>query len=176
MLKKETRTVTYENEPGGVDDDLGMLVSAQSHATRTQTIETTTVRQCSRSWPGWGALPLGYRVGELTMAAWASFLSICNHPSCLSCYDNFKPCRQLFGCTVLKFAQHDPDSKVHGANMGPTWVLSAPDGPHVGPMNLAIRGIARQDGTVCKITYWVSIVSFVFVMVFFRQKLDICMS
>ena len=34
-----------------------------------------------------------------------------------------------------------PDSKVHGANMGPTWVLSAPDGPHVGPMNLAIRGI-----------------------------------
>ena len=33
----------------------------------------------------------------------------------------------------------DPDSKVHGANMGPTWVLSAPDGPHVGPMNLAIR-------------------------------------
>ena len=34
-----------------------------------------------------------------------------------------------------------PDSKVHGANMGPTWVLSAPDGPYVGPMNLAIRGV-----------------------------------
>ena len=34
-----------------------------------------------------------------------------------------------------------PDSKVHGANMGPTWVLSAPDGPHVGPMNLVIRGV-----------------------------------
>ena len=32
-----------------------------------------------------------------------------------------------------------PDSKVHGINMGPTWVLSAPDGPRVGPMNLAIR-------------------------------------
>ena len=32
-----------------------------------------------------------------------------------------------------------PDDKVHGANMGPTWVLSAPDGPYVGPMNLAIR-------------------------------------
>ena len=32
-----------------------------------------------------------------------------------------------------------PDSKVHGANLGPTWVLSVPDGPHVGPMNLAIR-------------------------------------
>ena len=34
----------------------------------------------------------------------------------------------------------DPGSKVHGTNMGPTWVLPAPDRPHVGPMNLAIRG------------------------------------
>ena len=32
-----------------------------------------------------------------------------------------------------------PDCKIHGPSMGPTWVLSAPDGPHVGPMNLAIR-------------------------------------
>ena len=31
-----------------------------------------------------------------------------------------------------------PDSKVHWANMGPTWVLLAPDGPHVAPMNLAM--------------------------------------
>ena len=34
---------------------------------------------------------------------------------------------------------NNPDSKVHGANMGTTWVLSAPDGTHVGPMILAIR-------------------------------------
>ena len=27
--------------------------------------------------------------------------------------------------------------------MGATWVLSVPDGPHVGPMNLAIRGYLR---------------------------------
>ena len=26
--------------------------------------------------------------------------------------------------------KNDPDSNVHGANMEPTWVLSAPDGPH----------------------------------------------
>ena len=31
-----------------------------------------------------------------------------------------------------------PVSKVHGANMGPTWVRQDPGGPHVGPMNLAI--------------------------------------
>ena len=37
-----------------------------------------------------------------------------------------------------------PDSKVHGANMGPTWVLAAPDGPHVGPMNLAMRAYMAE--------------------------------
>ena len=31
------------------------------------------------------------------------------------------------------------DSKVQGAKMGPTWVLSSTGGPHVGPMNLGIR-------------------------------------
>ena len=31
-----------------------------------------------------------------------------------------------------------PDSKVHGANMGSIWGRQDPDGPHVGPMNLAI--------------------------------------
>ena len=36
---------------------------------------------------------------------------------------------------------HYPDRKVHGVNMGPTWVLPAPDGPHVGPMYLAIRNV-----------------------------------
>ena len=33
-----------------------------------------------------------------------------------------------------------PDSKVHGANMGRTWVLSAPDGPHVGPHEPCYKG------------------------------------
>ena len=41
---------------------------------------------------------------------------------------------------------HFPDSKVHGANMGPTWVLSAQDGPHVGPVNLAIWVIMLGGG------------------------------
>ena len=34
---------------------------------------------------------------------------------------------------------YSPDSKDRGANMGPTWVLSAPGGPHVDPMNHAIK-------------------------------------
>ena len=41
---------------------------------------------------------------------------------------------------LLTHPEHfSPDNKVHGASMGPTWVLSAPDEPHVGPVNLAIR-------------------------------------
>ena len=31
-----------------------------------------------------------------------------------------------------------PDSKVHGANMGPIWGRQDPGGLHVGPMNFAI--------------------------------------
>ena len=31
-----------------------------------------------------------------------------------------------------------PDSKVHGANMGPTWGRQDPGGPHIVPMNFAI--------------------------------------
>ena len=31
-----------------------------------------------------------------------------------------------------------PDSKVHGANMGPIWGRQDPGGPHVGPKNFAI--------------------------------------
>ena len=37
---------------------------------------------------------------------------------------------------MFRFSNRFPDSKVHGANMGPIWVLSAPDGPHVGPWTL----------------------------------------
>ena len=38
-------------------------------------------------------------------------------------------------------SQTTPDSKVQGAKMGPAWVLWAPGGLHVGPMNLAIRNL-----------------------------------
>ena len=35
-------------------------------------------------------------------------------------------------------AQGYPDSKVHGANMGPILGRQDPGGPHVGPMNFVI--------------------------------------
>ena len=68
----------------------------------------------------------------------------------LSWYGYMQPHKRLQAITaaMLTFREADednhcqntlPDSKAHGANMGPTWVMSAPDGPHVDPMNLAIR-------------------------------------
>ena len=35
----------------------------------------------------------------------------------------------------------NPDRKVYVANMGPTWILSAPGRPHFGPINIAIREV-----------------------------------
>ena len=49
-----------------------------------------------------------------------------------------------------------PENKVHGANMGPTWVLSAPDGRHVGPMNFAIRDGLTGIRTVLEVPAWMS--------------------
>ena len=41
-------------------------------------------------------------------------------------------------CTKVQNTELSLDNKVRGANMGPTWVLSAPDGPHVGHINFDI--------------------------------------
>ena len=50
------------------------------------------------------------------------------HPSAGVPYEGRRP---------LTPASHIPDSKVHGANMGPTWGRQDPGGPHVGRVNLA---------------------------------------
>ena len=39
----------------------------------------------------------------------------------------------------------NPDSKVHGASMGPIWGRQDPGGPHVGPMNFTIW----EDNDIC---------------------------
>ena len=39
----------------------------------------------------------------------------------------------------------NPDSKVHGANMGPIWGQQDPGWPHDGPMNFVIWEISVQN-------------------------------
>ena len=41
---------------------------------------------------------------------------------------------------LVRFEDNVHASKFYGANMGPTWGRQDPGGPHVGPMNFAIRG------------------------------------
>ena len=49
---------------------------------------------------------------------------------------------------VIRYSVHDsPDSKVHGANVGPAWGRQVSGGPHVGHVNLAIWIILE---IVCK--------------------------
>ena len=50
---------------------------------------------------------------------------------------------------VSHLCKNTPDSKIHGANMWPTWVLSAPDGLHVDPMHLAIRDTMCSENQDC---------------------------
>ena len=83
-------------------------------------------------WYNW--LPLfanGFLSHFSNFASWASPCSRC------SSY------RQLTGKT--QFVQQtglSPDSKVHGANMGPIWGRQDPGGPYVGPMNFDIWVLA----------------------------------
>ena len=46
---------------------------------------------------------------------------------------------------ILASNRSYPDSKVHGANMGPIWGQQDPGGPHGGPMSLAIWVGYRQS-------------------------------
>ena len=65
--------------------------------------------------------------------------------------DNWDNGVTSFFSQSIWYDMNNPVSKVHGANMGPTWVLSVPDGPHDGPMNLAIW----EEKLFCDITYGV---------------------
>ena len=53
---------------------------------------------------------------------------------------DFRSVQESMMCPFSMFCSDIfPDSKVHGAIMGPIWGRQDPDGPHVGPMNFAIR-------------------------------------
>ena len=80
--------------------------------------------------------PLGIKCFFQPIIHWSFKISItCKYSPC-------EGASKPFDKSVLDLTL---DSKVHGANMGPTWVLSAPDGPHVGSVNLAIRELIMMD-------------------------------
>ena len=59
-----------------------------------------------------------------------------------------------------------PDSKVHGANMAPTRVLSATYGPHVGPTDLAVWDawayccvLGSKHIIICHTDFWLTVMA-----------------
>ena len=84
---------------------------------------------------------------------WGQPLSLCTQYRFLRTATdlNWMCCQLEFGKILLlkihdfllwnpqKTSCNNPGSKVHGANMGPIWGRQDPGGPHVGPMDLAIR-------------------------------------
>ena len=90
-----------------------------------------------------------YIVGR-SLPTYFTYLHIISRIFISNFISNIKPIIRI--CTLLRIFIHfmiletwvlcnTPESKVLGANMGPNWVLSAPDGPHVGPMNLVITDV-----------------------------------
>ena len=55
----------------------------------------------------------------------------------MNIYNNGDMMKENCRCTSGVLKQRNPDSKVHGANMGPIWGRQDPVGPPVGPMNFA---------------------------------------
>ena len=55
---------------------------------------------------------------------------------------------------TLPVYQYYPDSKVHGANMGPIWGRQDPGGSHVGPMNFAIWVGHQLSAVILKLHWW----------------------
>ena len=49
-----------------------------------------------------------------------------------------------FDVSMLFWMNKFPDSKVHGAKMGPSWGRQNPGGPHVGPIYFACFGLLNK--------------------------------
>ena len=76
-----------------------------------------------------------------TFTACHVLYQICRRPSDSRLYSMWKALKPWSECVKIDvgICELTPDSKVDGANMGPIWGQQDPGGPHVGPINLAIR-------------------------------------
>ena len=77
--------------------------------------------------------------------------------SCLACMFLF--CRRSENGTP--YDKHIPDSKVHGANMGPIWGRQDPGGPHVGPWTLLSESLSGTYTQQTQISWNISLCDFI---------------
>ena len=92
-----------------------------------------------------------YKAAGLVDSAWYRMVSTKQSASCTDFTMVFQGAIWKYSCEGKVYGvfcefivwsalpvHSNPDSKVHGANMGPIWDRQGPGGPHVSPMNFAI--------------------------------------
>ena len=113
-------------------------------------------------WLSWERLPVGFFLVACVMSSYTNMLVTTQWPQKRAphltslvwvCVEwKSKRSLELAALCVSRFVAFTvPDSKIHGANMGPIWGRQDPSGPHVGPMNFAIWGDLGRVGF-----YWKS--------------------
>ena len=80
---------------------------------------------------------------KMSSAKWRPFclgLNVLTHCGLVELQGCCSTLVQVMACPLLvpSLYLHHPDSKFHGANMGPTWGRQDPGGPQVGHMKIAI--------------------------------------
>ena len=81
------------------------------------------------------------------MAILECFIQILHRPSKVMVVISFANPDIFSQQNIILCSYVCPDSKIHVANIGPTWVLSAPGGPHVGPNEPCYQGFVA--GMLC---------------------------
>ena len=114
-------------------------------------------KTAAASWPD----PYTYLLFDFDCALTQEVILIQKITSCLPLVRpaGIKPghLRDSLSSRLNACSQTYPDSKVHGANMGPTWGRQGPGGPHVGPMNFAIWGVIKDEAKTWSWYYFSSL-------------------
>ena len=68
-----------------------------------------------------------------------------------------------------------PDSKIHGANLGPIWGRKDPGGAHVGPMNFAIWVVYHQLSECIKNPFTFVMLSHIIFIILLNHDINMCL-
>ena len=105
-------------------------------------LTTVEVRTCMNHYiPTFYVNEITYPCHELDAGLASYSITFSEMVSWASSLYHAMPNRKNMLCIIYNDETY-PDSKVHGANMGPIWGRQDPGGPHVGPMNF----VSAPDG------------------------------
>ena len=96
---------------------------------------------------------------------WKDYYHMCSVRANLQIYKPWYPIVTMVQrnptITAITITQITPDSKVHGANMGPIWGRQDPGGPRIGPMNFAIWDVCVEHRWIYFLVEWPSALAWI---------------